>query len=132
MLVGTKVCHFNIRRFGQTEYQSGETKSLPGLPRAGDLFHTELDGKNIRIRVTSQGHAPPPHLNGVFEFTPIKLRMTATRAATAKPPQKILSSDESTLDFAGHKQSPAHLVGGSIHSARQERKQCLRLSSRPS
>jgi hypothetical protein len=68
MLVGTKICHFNIRRFGQTEYRSGETKSLPGLPRAGDLFHTELDGKNIRIRVTSQGHAPPPHLNGVFEF----------------------------------------------------------------
>jgi hypothetical protein len=25
MLVGTKVCHFNIRRFGQTEHQSGET-----------------------------------------------------------------------------------------------------------
>jgi hypothetical protein len=34
----------------------------------GELFHTELDGKNIRIRVTSQGHAPPPHLNEAFEF----------------------------------------------------------------
>jgi hypothetical protein len=67
-IVGTKVCHFNIRRFGQTEHQSGETKSLPQLPRTGELFHTELDGQNIRIRVTRQGHAPPPHLNGVFEF----------------------------------------------------------------
>lgn len=69
MLVGTKVCHFNIRQFGQTEHQSGETKSLPQLPQPGDLFHTEPNGKNIRIRVTSQGHAPLPHLNGgVFEF----------------------------------------------------------------
>jgi hypothetical protein len=68
MLVGTKVCHFNIRRFGQTEHQSGETKSLPRLPRSGDLFHTELGGKNILVRITGQGHAPPPDLDGVFEF----------------------------------------------------------------
>jgi hypothetical protein len=50
---------------GQADIKCAYSKQLP---RAGDLFHTGLDGKNIRIRVTSQVHAPPPHLNGVFQF----------------------------------------------------------------
>jgi hypothetical protein len=49
------------------------------LPRAGDLFRTELEGKNIRIRVTSQGHAPPPHLIGLFEFNADEIKDDGNR-----------------------------------------------------
>jgi hypothetical protein len=63
MLVGTKICHFNIRRFGQAEYQSGETKGLARVPQAGEVLVIELG----RVRITEVGHQPPAGMNGTFE-----------------------------------------------------------------
>ena len=43
---------------------------LPAIPCDIDATRKRLrDGaENIRARVTGQGHAPPSHLNGTFEF----------------------------------------------------------------
>jgi hypothetical protein len=64
MRVDTKICHFNIRRFGQAEYQSGETKSLPRLPQPDEVFETEMDGKPMYTRIANTRHDPPAGMNG--------------------------------------------------------------------
>jgi hypothetical protein len=64
MRVDTKICHFNIRRFGQAEYHSGETNSLPRLPQPGEVFETEMDGKPMYTRIANTRHDPPAGMNG--------------------------------------------------------------------
>jgi hypothetical protein len=73
MLVGKKICHFNIRRFGQAEYRSSETKSMPGLAQPGEVFETEMDGKPMYTRIADRRYDPPAGMNGTFEIYAVEI-----------------------------------------------------------